>query len=101
MSRLPNIHPTHLIPFPPLLLTPSTIAQDALWVHWNGYRAHLSGIVLRVLQVEKDRVWTFEQPQTLAFTNVTTSIRMTVVRLSNGGLFVYSPVAPTRCALGL
>ena len=49
------------------------------------------------LQVERDRLWTFEQPQNLAFTNVHTTIRMTVVRLSSGGLFVYSPIAPTAC----
>ena len=47
-------------------------------------------------QVEKNRLWTFEQPQNLAFTDVTTSVRMTVIRLRSGGLFVYSPVAPTR-----
>ena len=53
---------------------------------------------MSIMQVERDRLWTFEQPQNLAFTNVHTTIRMTVVRLSSGGLFVYSPVAPTACA---
>ena len=52
-------------------------------------------------QVERDRLWTFEQPQNLAFTNVHTTIRMTVIRLRSGGLFVYSPVAPTACGLCL
>ena len=44
-------------------------------------------------------IWGFEQPQTLA--NVTVNIRMTVVRLASGGLFVYAPVAPSRECLRL
>ena len=41
-------------------------------------------------------IWVFEQEQSLALSGVSTTIRMTVVRLKSGGLFVYSPVAPTR-----
>ena len=43
-------------------------------------------------QIAKD-IWTFEQPQ--GFFNVTTPIRMTVIRLSDGRLWVHAPVAAT------
>ena len=48
------------------------------------------------LQVERGSIWVFEQEQSLAFSGVSTVVRMTVIRLDSGGLFVYSPVAPTR-----
>jgi hypothetical protein len=40
-------------------------------------------------------MWSFEQPQSLGFSNVTTNVRMTVVKLAGGGLWVHAPVAPT------
>ena len=46
-------------------------------------------------QAIADTIWTFEQEQTFAFTNVSTVVRMTVVKLKSGGLFVYAPIAPT------
>ena len=46
-------------------------------------------------QVVPDTIWIFEQEQTFAFTNVSTVVRMTVVKLKSGGLFVYAPIAPT------
>ena len=47
-------------------------------------------------QVDKGRLWLFEQEQTLGGSNVTTVIRMTVLKLKSGGLWVHAPVAPTR-----
>ena len=41
-----------------------------------------------------DGMWGFEQ--LLCFANVSASIRMTVVRLADGGLWVNAPVAPTE-----
>ncbi|GAB5031987.1 protein isoform 1 [Nannochloropsis oceanica] len=41
-----------------------------------------------------ENIWTFEQPQ--GFFNVTTPIRMTVIRLADGRLWVHAPVAATR-----
>jgi len=41
-----------------------------------------------------DGIWTFEQEQTLA--NIAVNVRMTVIRLSDGGLWVHNPVAPTE-----
>ena len=44
-------------------------------------------------EVVANRIWTFEQVQGIFY--VVVPIRMTVVRLDEGGLLVYSPVAPT------
>ena len=44
-------------------------------------------------EVVKDTVWTFDQLQGIFY--VVVPIRMTVVRLNEGGLLVYAPVAPT------
>lgn len=46
-------------------------------------------------------IWLFEQPQSLGFSNVTTNVRMTVVKLASGGLWVHAPVAPTPECLRL
>eukprot|EP00850_Spirogloea_muscicola_P018417 SM000168S02616 [mRNA] locus=s168:247801:249992:+ [translate_table: standard] len=44
-------------------------------------------------------MWGFEQEQGLGFSSVTTNVRMTVVRLASGGLWVHAPIAPTRQCL--
>lgn len=49
-----------------------------------------------MIQVDKGRLWLFEQEQTLGGSNVTTVIRMTVLKLNSGNLWVHAPVAPTR-----
>ncbi len=41
-------------------------------------------------------MWTFEQEQALGFSNVTTNVRMTVIKLRSGGLWVHAPIAPTK-----
>ena len=48
------------------------------------------------LQIDKGKIWTFEQEQALGFSSVTTNIRMTVVKLKSGGLWVHAPIAPTK-----
>ena len=45
------------------------------------------------------RLWTFEQMLGVFYVHV--PIRMTVVRMDGGGLFVYAPVAPTKECLSL
>ncbi|KAL3159305.1 hypothetical protein ABBQ32_011259 [Trebouxia sp. C0010 RCD-2024] len=52
-------------------------------------------------EVEPGTIWCFEQEHSLAGINVATTIRMTVVKLKNGDLLVYAPVAPTRECLDL
>jgi Domain of unknown function (DUF4336) len=44
-------------------------------------------------EVVKDTIWTFDQLQGIFY--VVVPIRMTVVKLDEGGLLVYAPVAPT------
>lgn len=44
-------------------------------------------------EVVKDRIWTFDQLQGIFY--VVVPIRMTVIKLDEGGLLVYAPVAPT------
>lgn len=53
------------------------------------------------MQVEKDTIWTFEQTQGLDFFALYTPVRMTVIKLASGGLWVHSPVAPTAECLRL
>ena len=50
-------------------------------------------------EIISDRIWTFEQVQGIFY--VVVPIRMTVVRLDEGGLLVYAPVAPTGECLQL
>lgn len=47
-------------------------------------------------EVEKGSVWVFEQTQALELFNVYTPVRMTVIKLASGGLWVHAPVAPTE-----
>ena len=51
-------------------------------------------------QVDKD-VWCFEQTQALESFSVYTPVRMTVIRLKSGGLWVHAPVAPTEECIAL
>ncbi len=44
-------------------------------------------------EVVKDTIWTFDQLQGIFY--VVVPIRMSVIRLQEGGLLVYAPVAPT------
>ncbi|KAI5065054.1 hypothetical protein GOP47_0019749 [Adiantum capillus-veneris] len=47
-------------------------------------------------EVDRERIWIFEQEQALGFSSVTTNIRMTVIKLKSGGLWVHAPIAPTK-----
>ncbi|MCO5583422.1 hypothetical protein L7F22_037333 [Adiantum nelumboides] len=47
-------------------------------------------------EVDKERIWIFEQEQALGFSSVTTNIRMTVIKLKSGDLWVHAPIAPTK-----
>jgi hypothetical protein len=75
-------------------------SRDWSWFYWftvpiYPYKKR------RTLRTEivKDTVWTFDQLQGIFY--VVTPIRMTVVKLEDGGLFIYAPVAPTRECLRL
>ena len=70
-------------------------SQDWSWPLWPILPLYPYG-QRRTLRKEivKDTIWTFDQLQGIFY--VTVPIRMTVVRMLGGGLFVYAPIAPTR-----
>ncbi|KAF6261288.1 hypothetical protein COO60DRAFT_1681284 [Scenedesmus sp. NREL 46B-D3] len=55
-------------------------------------------VIARV--VVKGQVWTFEQTQAFFF-DVFTPVRMTVIKLKSGGLWVHAPLAPTQECINL
>ena len=65
------------------------------------FHTKLRLILLYLSQIDKGSIWVFEQPQSLAFSNVTTNCRMTVIKLASGGLWVHAPIAPTPECLRL
>ncbi len=71
------------------------ISQDWSWPLWPILPLYPYG-QRRTLRKEivKDTIWTFDQIQGIFY--VTVPIRMTVVRMVGGGLFVYAPIAPTQ-----
>jgi hypothetical protein len=50
-------------------------------------------------EVIKDQVWIFDQPH--GFLYAVVPIRMTIIKLKQGGLLVYCPIAPTRECINL
>nr|CAD1828264.1 unnamed protein product [Ananas comosus var. bracteatus] len=50
----------------------------------------------RFYKAVRDCIWLFEQEQALGFSSVSTNIRMTVIKLKSGGLWVHAPIAPTK-----
>ncbi|MDB9314800.1 DUF4336 domain-containing protein [Spirulina sp. CS-785/01] len=68
--------------------------RDWSWPFWPVVPLYPYG-KRRTLRQEvlPDTLWTFDQLQGIFY--VTVPVRMTVVRLEEGGLLVYAPVAPT------
>ncbi|WP_256871701.1 DUF4336 domain-containing protein [Nostoc sp. TCL26-01] len=68
--------------------------KDWSWSFWFTLPLYPYG-KRRTLRQEiiKDTIWTFDQIQGIFY--VVVPIRMTVVKLDEGGLLVYAPVAPT------
>ncbi|NMG08972.1 hypothetical protein DP117_19565 [Brasilonema sp. UFV-L1] len=71
-----------------------THLRDFSWSFWFTLPLYPFG-KRRTIRTEvlKDTIWTFDQLQGIFY--VVVPIRMTVVKLDEGGLFVYAPVAPT------
>ncbi len=68
--------------------------KDFSWSFWFTLPLYPFGIRRTIRkEVVKDTIWTFDQLQGIFY--VVVPIRMTVVKLDEGGLFVYTPVAPT------
>lgn len=71
---------------------------DDRYFNFTGYPFPLGPLTQRKTirrEVEKGRMWFFEQPQSLGGSNVTTNVRMCVIKLKSGGLWVHAPIAPT------
>jgi hypothetical protein len=74
--------------------TESINSRDFSWPFWFTLPIYPYGKRRTIRQeVVKDTIWTFDQLQGILY--VVVPIRMTVVKLKSGGLFVYAPVAPT------
>lgn len=68
--------------------------KDWSWPFWPAVPLYPYGRRPTLRQeVVKDTIWTFDQLQGIFY--VVVPIRMTVVKLSTGGLLIYAPVAPT------
>lgn len=73
--------------------------KDQAYFNVTGYPFPLGPIFQRPTirkELVRGVMWGFEQPQSLGGSNVTANVRMTIVRLQSGGLWVHAPVAPTR-----
>ncbi|XP_057849355.1 uncharacterized protein LOC131060213 isoform X1 [Cryptomeria japonica] len=73
--------------------------RDSLYFNVTGFPFPLGPFLSRPTfrtEVVRGVIWTFEQEQALGFGNVITNIRMTVIRLKSGGLWVHAPIAPTK-----
>lgn len=78
--------------------TKSPSSKPESYINVTGFPFPLGPITRRRTirrELIKDTIWAFEQPQSLGFSNVTTNIRMTVIKLASGGLWVHAPIAPT------
>ena len=68
--------------------------RDLSWSFWFALPLYPFGRRQTIRQeVLKDTIWTFDQIQGIFY--VVVPIRMTVVKLDEGGFLVYAPVAPT------
>ena len=75
-------------------------SRDFSWYFWPLVPIYPYGKRRTIRrEIVAERIWTFEQVQGIFY--VVVPIRMTVVRLDEGGLLVYAPVAPTGECLSL
>ncbi|MEM9927471.1 MAG: DUF4336 domain-containing protein [Cyanobacteria bacterium P01_D01_bin.50] len=78
----------------PEMLGQPNNSQDYSWRFWFTLPIYPFGKRRTIRkEVVKDTIWTFDQLQGIFY--VVVPIRMTVVKLNEGGLLVYAPVAPT------
>ncbi|GAB1541932.1 DUF4336 domain-containing protein [Scytonema sp. NUACC21] len=74
--------------------------KDFSWQFWPALPLYPFGLRRTIRkEVVRGTVWTFDQIQGIFY--VVVPIRMTVVKLDEGGLLVYAPVAPTPECLRL
>ncbi|XP_078176179.1 lysine-tRNA ligase [Carex rostrata] len=72
---------------------------ERFYLNFTGFPFPLGPFLnRRTIRTEavKGCIWLFEQEQALGFSSVSTNIRMTVIKLKSGGLWVHAPIAPTK-----
>ncbi|KAJ0042433.1 hypothetical protein Pint_19130 [Pistacia integerrima] len=81
-------------------LTKSSNSESGrFYLNFTGFPFPLGPFLnRRTIRTEavKGCIWLFEQEQALGFSSVSTNIRMTVIKLKSGGLWVHAPIAPTK-----
>lgn len=80
---------------------PTSTTGDAgrFYFNFTGFPFPLGPFLnRRTIRTEavKGCIWLFEQEQALGFSSVSTNIRMTVIKLKSGGLWIHAPIAPTK-----
>ncbi|XP_015579008.1 uncharacterized protein LOC8258242 [Ricinus communis] len=88
--------------------TPDTNSNNSssgrFYLNFTGFPFPLGPFLnRRTIRTEavKGSIWLFEQEQALGFSSVSTNIRMTVIKLKSGGLWVHAPIAPTKDCIQL
>ncbi|XP_052196850.1 uncharacterized protein LOC127804133 [Diospyros lotus] len=79
--------------------TTAASAGGRFYLNFTGFPFPLGPFLnRRTIRTEavKGCIWLFEQEQALGFSSVSTNIRMTVIKLNSGGLWVHAPIAPTK-----
>ncbi|GAQ89897.1 hypothetical protein KFL_005740080 [Klebsormidium nitens] len=82
-----------------IVCTTANVARGRFYLNVTGFPFPLNPLAFRRTvrtEVDPGSIWFFEQEQGLAGTNVTTNVRMTVIKLKSGGLWVHAPIAPTE-----
>ncbi|KAF3638622.1 T4P13.26 protein isoform 2 [Capsicum annuum] len=77
----------------------SGVSGGRFYLNFTGFPFPLGPFLnRRTIRTEavKDTIWLFEQEQALGFSSVSTNIRMTVIKLKSGELWVHAPIAPTK-----
>ncbi|XP_077211460.1 lysine-tRNA ligase [Tasmannia lanceolata] len=77
----------------------SSTSNGRFYLNFTGFPFPLGPFLNRCTirtEAVKGCIWLFEQEQALGFSSVSTNIRMTVIKLKSGGLWIHAPIAPTK-----
>ncbi|GMY13624.1 hypothetical protein FCV25MIE_08863 [Fagus crenata] len=90
---------TLVLPSASITTTTTTNRGGRFYFNFTGFPFPLGPFLnRRTIRTEavKGCIWLFKQEQALGFSSVSTNIRMTVIKLKSGGLWVHAPIAPTE-----
>eukprot|EP00184_Porphyridium_aerugineum_P008192 CAMPEP_0184693020 /NCGR_PEP_ID=MMETSP0313-20130426/1324_1 /TAXON_ID=2792 /ORGANISM="Porphyridium aerugineum, Strain SAG 1380-2" /LENGTH=452 /DNA_ID=CAMNT_0027150967 /DNA_START=125 /DNA_END=1483 /DNA_ORIENTATION=- len=85
-------------------IIPASKPSKRFYLNMTGFPFPLRPFLQRktiMREMIPNTMWSFEQEHGLGGTFVAINIRMTVIRLQNGDLWVYNPIAPTEECLQL